>query len=480
MSLKKIAGSTMWQLTSQSIAMIVGLLSVKLVTTALNQSLVGNYQTVYAYLQIFGIIADFGLYAIAVREVSRAKNPEVTLGSIFLLRLCITIISLGSAVILAWSYPLPQPLPLGITIAIFVPFFTLLAGMFRTMFQVHYKMHYVCIAEIIGKTVPMLLIASMVVMGARESDSVSLYYLLLAFGGAGSFLLLILSAFFARSLLEGSLQFSKQEFFRIAKLAAPFGLAFLFTTIYRQFDITLIALLRPHDYDIQNAYYGVVMRLTEMGFLLPTFILNSALPIITQKREEGSDPSALLGNVLIGLLILGSTFSLVSFFWARPIVLLLTRESYLSTSTSAGSDTALQLLSFPMFLGMIITFCFYLLLTLHKWRQLLAAIIAAATISVCLNLMVIPALGFVGAGITSIITHLFLAIALVIIALRSIRVATRFDQFIRWGLYSLLTGVALWLSAPLLSGSIMTIGAGILLLILLFVLLRALRFLPHL
>ena len=41
--------------------MVLGLIGVKLVTTALSQELVGNYQTVYSYLQIFGILAYKGI-----------------------------------------------------------------------------------------------------------------------------------------------------------------------------------------------------------------------------------------------------------------------------------------------------------------------------------------------------------------------------------------------------------------------------------
>lgn len=479
--MQKVARSTLWQLSSQAVAMALGILSIKLVTNALSQELVGNYQTVYAYLQIFGILADFGLYAIAVRELSRVKNRAVTLGSLFVLRSCITVLSLSAAVLIAWIIPVFRgtPLPIGITIAMFVPFFTLLAGMLRTLFQVEYQMRYVFFSEIFGKAVPVLLIALTVLLGARQSENLSLYYAFLAFGGVGSLTLFLLSVWFARRLLTVHPRFTQVEFLRLARLAAPFGLAFLMTTIYRQSDVTLIALLRPDDYGIQNAYYGVVMRLAEIGFLLPTFVLNSALPIMSTAQRDGVNISRLLGQVLLALLTIGSIVSLFSFFWARPLVLLLTQESYLSTEISPGSDTALQLLSFSMFLSMIISFCFYLLLHNNWWKRLLAVTCAAALFSVLCNLFLIPLLGFVGAGITSIMTHLLLAFLLVCFSLRSIEVSLRFSQFARWFVFTLLLAAILSYTAPLLQTSLLTIVAGIIGLAVSIFLLKILGLLPR-
>ncbi len=445
---RAIATSTLWQLSSQAVTMVLGILSIKFVTTALNQSLVGNYQTVYSYLQIFGILADFGLYAVSVRELSRSKDFLLTFGTLFILRAAITILSLGIAIIFAWSIPLFEgtPLPLGISIAVFVPFFTLLAGMFRTLFQVRYQMHHVFLAEVFSKFIPVCLIGIVVYLGARNSYNVDLYYLFNAFGATGSLCLFILSLWFAKGLLPDRPRFSKKEFLRILGLAAPYGLAFLATTLYRQSDVTLIALLRPQDYDIQNAHYGTVLRLAEIGFLLPTFILNSSLPMMSSAESDGKDLSSFLGKLLLSLLTLGSIVALFSFFFARPIVLLISNSSYLSTPFAPGSDTALTLLSFSMFLGMIITFCFYLLLHLHRARPLLILTIAAATVSILFNLQLIPRFGFVGASITSIVTHLFLATGLLIVSLRFTQVRLPFSDLCRWFAFSLTIGLSLFIS----------------------------------
>lgn len=474
MTSRKIATSTLWQLGSQAVTMLLGILSIKFVTTALSQSLVGNYQTVYAYLQIFGILADFGLYAVSVRELSRAKDPSVTLGSLFILRAIITLISLGSAILIAWALPTfsGTPLPLGISIAVFVPFFTLLSGMLRTVFQVNYKMHFIFAVEVCSKFVPVCLMGIAIFLGTRQSENLDLYHTFLAFGGIGSFTLFILSICFAIRLLPVRPRFTKPELVRLLRMASPYGFAFFAITIYRQSDVSLIAVLRPEDYDIQNAYYGTVLRFAEIGFLLPTFILNSALPIMSKRQESGEDISGFLGTLLLGLLTLGSVISLFAFLWARPIVLLVTRSAYLSTPLAPGSDTALMLLSFSIFLGMIVSFCFYVLLNRYSWRSLLIITMAGAAFSVVSNLMLIPYFGFIGAGITSITTHLLLASGLLVVCLRKVRITLPFPKLCQWFAYSLTLGLALFAMAPLASNSVRTVLFGALMLVISGVLLR--------
>lgn len=457
---RHIATSTLWQLSSQAVTMVLSIVSIKFVTTALSQSLVGNYQTVWSYLQIFGILADFGLYAVAVREFAKAKDPGLTLGTLFVLRAAITFLSLGSAIGIAFALPAftGTPLPLGIAIAVFVPFFTLLSGMLRTLFQVRYQMQYVFLAEVCSKFIPVCLIGLAVWLGARNSDNVNLFYVFNAFGGIGALILFLFSLRFARGLLGVHPRFLRAEFFRILRLSAPYGIAFLMTTIYRQSDVTLIALLRPQDYDIQNAHYGIVLRLTEVGFLLPTLIMNSALPMMSTGDRDDMDD--FLGKLLLSLLTLGSIISLFSFFLARPLILLITRESYLSTPLSFGSDTALRLMAFPMFLGMIITFCFYLLLHEHRWKWLLTFTTLSAGLSVILNTILISEFGFMGAAMTSVFIHIFLAAGLLAVSLRFTKVTIPFPRLCHWFAFSLVTGLSLFAMAPFIQNSLTTILLG--------------------
>jgi O-antigen/teichoic acid export membrane protein len=452
MPTRTIATSTLWQLASQITMAALSILTVKFVAMGLSKELAGNYNSAYGYLQLFGILADFGLYAVAVREVSKSDRREEVLGALFVIRLGILLLSLGSALVLVWLMPMWRgtPLPLGVTIAAFVPFFTLLAGIVRTIFQVTYTMHYVFLAEVTQRIITVLLIGFFIVSGVRASTDLFVYHAFLSIGGVGAFVLFTLSLMYGNALIRIRLHVDRVLIKRLLRACAPYGLAFLCTALYRQFDLTMIALLRP-DFELQNAYYGFVVRMTDVGFLIPTFLLNSVLPTLSEKDARNEPTAPLLGKTFLSLLILGTTAALFAVLWSRPLVQLLTTESYLSTPIRAGSDTALFFMSAPLFLNALVLYGFYILLTKHAWRQLVLTLLVAAGLSLALNLWLIPKMGFVGATWTSIITHIFLALLLLPQALRKMPMQLTPSLVFRWMAYSGFLAGTLWIVRPFLT-----------------------------
>ncbi|MBI2635962.1 polysaccharide biosynthesis protein [Candidatus Peregrinibacteria bacterium] len=457
---QKIAASTLWQFASQITMAALSIVTVKLVAIGLSIELAGNYNTVYGYLQIFGILADFGLYAVSVREVARAGDRRAVLGNLMTLRAMILAISLGSALMIAWMIPAWRgtPLPAGITVAAFVPAFTLLAGILRTIFQVEYRLHFVFVAEVTQRVVTVSLTALAVWMGIRDSADVRSLYLLLGFGGAGALVLLLLSIAFSRKILKVRPRWDPATIRRLLRLSAPYGAAFLCTALYRQFDVTLIGLLRPMDYEMQNAYYGFTQRIMDMAYLLPTFLLNSTLPILSEKDARSDDTRELLGKILLAILLVGSVSFLFAMFWPRPLMQMLTTDQYLSTSLSPGADTALRLLSVSMFMNGFLTFSFYVLLAKNLWRPLVSVLAFGVVFSLAGNVLLIPRFGFVGASVTSIIVHTALAVLLLPPALRAMPARFTKSFAARWIVFSVLLLVFVLAARTVLATPVITAG----------------------
>lgn len=472
MSTRQIAGSTLWQIGSQMAMAALSIVTVKCVAMGLSTELAGTYNTAYGFLQIFGILADFGLYAVAVRELSKVtgQERERVLGSLLVLRLIILLLSLATALVVAWVIPAWQgsPLPIAISVAAFVPFFTLLAGMLRTVFQVHYKMQFVFIAEVSQRILALSIIAVPLILGLRQSADENYLLLFLLAGGLGAALLLLISIFAAVRFMTIRPHWDGPMLLRLLGQAAPYGIAYLCTTLYRQTDVTLIGLLRS-DYAIQNAMYGFVQRALDMGYLFPTFLLNSTLPMISELRAKGKDSAPLLGKTLFAIVLLCGTIFLFAFLWSRPLMRLLTTEDYLSTAATPGSDTALHLLSLPMFMNGLILFSFYTLLAAHRWKPLVSVLAGGALLSVIVNLTLIPTLGFVGASYTSMIVHTALAVVLLPFALRTLRCTIDAQTILRGVGYLAIVALILYTLSPMLTNDIATAIcltiAGILLLI---------------
>ncbi|MDP7646171.1 MAG: oligosaccharide flippase family protein [Candidatus Peribacteraceae bacterium] len=463
MSSRKIATSTLWQLASQVAMAALSILAVKFVALGLSKELAGIYNSSYGFLQLFGILADFGLYAVAVKEVSRSDRKEEVLGAIIILRCIALAISLSAALLFVWFVPVWKgtPLPLSVTIASLVPFFTLLAGIIRTVFQINYKMHFVFIAEVSQRVLAVFLIGLFILFGVRGSHDLQHLHMFLYIGGIGAFLLFFLSLTYGNRLMTIRPHWDSALLKKYIKSAAPFGIAFLCMALYREFDITLIALLRD-DFELQNAYYGFVTRIMGMGFLIPTFLLNSTLPILSERDLKGEDTRSLLGKTFLIILIFGSIILLFSALWSRPIIQLLTTEAYLSTPARPGADTALRLMSIPMFLNGIILFGFYSLLTKNSWKKLVLALLLGVVISLVMNLILITKTGFVGAAQTSITVHSILAIILLFTGAKAMPFRLSQAEICKWIVFTVLLGGGLWIVRPLLTGEIETIiGLGV-------------------
>ncbi len=463
MSTRQIASSTLWQLASQLAMAAISIVTVKLVATGLSQHLAGFYNSAYGYLQIFGIIADFGLYAVAVREASRAKDLAETVGAVVVLRGLIVIVTFAAALLIAWLIPAWQgtPLPLGVTITAFVPVFTLMAGTLRVIFQVKYRMKWVFVAEVTQRIVAVSLIGSAVLLGARQTEDISVLYWFLISGALGSSVLLILSIVGCSRILLPKLSWDPTLYKRLFRLALPFGLAFLCTTVFRQADVTLISLLRS-DFALQNATYGFVQRVMDMTYLIPTFLLNSTLPILSERLDKSEDTRDFLGKILLIVLLLGATTALTGAFWSRPIMGLLTNESYLSTATTPGADTALNWLSITMLTNGLVVYAFYLLLAQHRWRPLVATLAVGAAGSLALNMQLIPQYGFTGAAMTSALVHTCLAAALTAYAGRVLPARLSMGTVFRWLAYVVLLMVGLLAIRPWLGTDLWTAGGLVL------------------
>ena len=453
-SQRRILASTLWQLVSQATMAALSVVAVKCVAVGLSMELAGYYNSAYGYLQLFGILADFGLYAVAIREVSRSKHPEQTLGALLTLRIGILLLSIGSAVTVAWLLPTwtGTPLPLSVSIAAFVPSFTLLAGVLRAVFQVHHKMQYVFVAEVTQRVVTVLLLGGAVLLGVRGSDDPSMLYLFLAMGSLGALTLLVLSLLFAAGIATVRPSFDGAVLRPLLLQAMPYGFAFLATAMYRQTDVTLIALLRT-DFAEQNATYGFVQRVMDMAYLFPTFLLNSVLP----QLQTPADGRRLLPKTLVGTLLLSGGCALFAALWARPLMQLLTTDAYLAHGAVPGSDSALSLLSLSMFCNGLIVLGFYVLLARHAWKPLVSVLAVAAALSLCLNMLWIPTYGFMGASAASVVTHTFVATALLSYVVGG-ELRLPWGALLRWAVWMTALGTLLFVLRPLLVSPLWTAG----------------------
>jgi len=199
-----------------------------------------------------------------------------------------------------------------------------------------------------------------------------------------------------------------------------------------------------------------------MAFLVPTFLLNSTLPLL-QNLKTTKEQKILLGNTLMTLLTITGVCALGSFLWAKPLILLLTTPEYISTAFAPGSDTALQYLSATMVFNGIVLYGFYVLLSKKQWQSLVMILLFGAGLSLGCNIILIPTLGFMGATYTAFIVQAVLAVAIgTLVTVKYPATITR-QALVRSVVVLTTFTLLLWLLKPMLFNEWFTLAAGALL-----------------
>ncbi len=94
----RIARNTFVQIIGKVVSVVVAAVSIGLVTRYLGQAGYGQYTTALAFVEFFGVLADLGLYIIALKKISEiGTDAEKFFNNIFTLRLISAIVFVGLA-----------------------------------------------------------------------------------------------------------------------------------------------------------------------------------------------------------------------------------------------------------------------------------------------------------------------------------------------------------------------------------------------
>jgi len=443
---KKILSNTFWQILGRLTTASIGIITVKLITNYLPINYFGQYTTLYEYISFFAIGADFGIYTIGVREMAKKeKTVSEILANILSIRIVLISIFLSLAVIVANLIPSYQNtlIQSGIWIIVLSTSLTLLYGTLSSVLQYKLKMIYSTIALIIGKVVSASYIIYTIFSLHPNNLEAGFKHILLA-GVFGNIILLGLIIIFVSRETKIRIDFNWVYTKYLVINALPLGLALILSTIYFRIDVILLGFLRNYH---ETGIYGVPLKIMEIVGVIPTFFMNSALPSITKAWKESKNRfNQLLHRSWEFLFLIATPILIGGIILAYPLTFIIASPQYLSgfhcsqniqyvysqeiealekcanvptnelftiESTSSikyiqGSDLALKLLliaSFFTFLNALISFS---LVAMDKQKTLLVINFIGVIFNLFTNLIFIPKYGFMGAGITTILSEIII------------------------------------------------------------------------
>ncbi|MCX6807549.1 MAG: flippase [Patescibacteria group bacterium] len=428
-TLRQIFSNTAVQIAGKVITGLLGIITIKLLTGYFDKATFGDYTIVFEFLAFFGILADMGLFTIAVREMSKPHaNEEKILGNILGIRISLAFLALGLATAIAFLMPkYDLNVEIGVLISALSMVAAFAAGSSSTILQSHMQMRWQALGLVFGK----IFTVAMTVLGIMFMQHF-LYFMVA--GLAGNIIYLICVLIFVTRIVKINLRFDFAYWKELIKTALPYGLALILGTIYFRIDTIMLYEIKGSE---ATAVYGVAVKALEILAVVPVFFLNSTLPVMTRYLAEKSDQLKRLIQLAFDFLsVSGLAIASGMIVLATPIVLFIAQKEYID------SAMPLRILMIAMIASFLNSLFAYILVVANKQAKLLWINLACVVINIAVNLYVIPRWSYIGAAYTSILSEVFILIATSLTVLPMLRLRISLIPFAKMLLSAIvMTGV---------------------------------------
>jgi len=455
---RKVFSNTAWQFAAKFIQAILGFVVIKITTLYLSQtgslSAYGQYLAIYEYLAYFGIVADLGLYTIAVKEMSKdEENIPKIIGNILSLRFFLITITMILAAIIVffipkYNYP-GSHIPIGVAIASLTVFFTILNGTITSVLQTKYQMDKASLGVIVGKIVSVAFMAYVVFFG-YPTEYVKGFYMLIVAGVIGAVVNFFMTNHYVKKITPLKLRFDFDLWKKIIKESLPFGIALILSTIYFRVNSMVIFFTRGEE---ELAIYGPAMKMLEQFTILPLYFMNSILPILTQavSTKNKERYHAIINNSFDVLAALALPIVVGGFILAYPLVFVIATPDFLSDLSRGfyGTDIALQILIFTLLFQFINVLFSFILIAVDQQKKLLYVNLICVIFNLTANLILVPEYGFRAAAAVSVVSEFLIFAGNYIYAKKYLDFQLSYTNFFKIIFSTILMGVAVYYLQPL-------------------------------
>lgn len=380
---RSVAVSAASQLAVRFFDVLVSVTVSVLVIRHLGPSGFGDYVMVLAVSGLTGLLSEFGLQKLAVREVSRdAGDAGPVIGTVVGLRLALVVVStlLAQVVITAFD---PTPA---------VRWATLFGSLFfvgeallsvTVLFHVDLAQQYEALARFGGHFVKLLLVVALVTAGGGIVG-------IAAATATSALVAAVIGIFLVRRRYDVAFTWDRSRVRYLMREALPLAPAAVIGVVYLRLDGVMIALLGSRR---EVGIYGAAYSAIEYVFLASPVLLWVLFPLLA--RAHGADPARFTRIYRRGAEILAAAMvpvAVVLLFVAAPLV----RTAF---------ETRFEAASGPM----IVLAASLALITVNAWQGLallsggwqkvnLVYLLVAVVVNVLVDIPLITWLGPIGAA----------------------------------------------------------------------------------
>ncbi|MFA5270021.1 MAG: flippase [Patescibacteria group bacterium] len=428
---RRIAGNTIIQIFSKAVTAATSALVLAYLARYLGVSGYGDYTTVFAYLGIFGVLVDLGIFVTSVREI--AKHPEQErsiLGNVLGLRFVVGIVVFAVAIAASLFIPYPPVVRLGILVGSVSQLFMVVNQAPVSLFQARLIMHRAAIADIAGRLILLVLVWWFIKSGLGFIPMIWAVTV-------STFVTFIVSMALAASVNPIWPRFDWAIWHRILKLALPMGAVMILSTVYFRIDTVLLSIMKG-SFDV--GVYGAPYKILEVLLAVPTIFMSSVLPVMTRALDENSKEHAL------GIFRRSFDFmSLVSLPLVVGTMLLATPIMVLIAGTDfAVSGPVLAIIMLKLVGSALNSVMIYTIIAAGEQRRLLLPYSIAVGFNLIANLIFIPQYSYMAAAVITVLTEIWVLIAAGYLVGKRLKLTPTFGVLLKCLVGSLLMGGAVW------------------------------------
>lgn len=378
--------------------MLVNVITIPYVTRTLSVEGYGDVNFAYSVSTWLSAFCLVGIPLYGVRECARVRDNKnrliktvcELLGIITIFTVC--VLSLFAIAI----FVLPQFKRLAPLMWIFFISTLLLSYGVEWYFQAVEDYQYITIRSVIFKLIS--LVATLLFV--RKTDDWYIYGIILALVMVGNNLLNLIRLFQVIPLKKN---IYKLNFRKHLKPLFSFAVLSIATSFYNAFDTVLLGILTTNR---EVAFYQLASKLRSVLGTVINAIIGVLIPRLSYYAKNNiSNYSSLLKKSIIIILNLCCGASLYLAVYAKPAVIVISSDKYIEATLSIRIISIAFLFScLSYFIGLCILTVF------DREKKLAQANLIGVPISICLNVLLDPALGATGAAISILIAEFFILV----------------------------------------------------------------------
>lgn len=389
----KVFRNLYWAVLGKVVTLLGSLFVGILVARYLGPEQYGLMSYVISYVSLFQIFAMFGMTSIEIREMARdGADINSILGTVFRIKFVLAIITvflvIGTALIFETDTFTILMISL-YSLSIILNRFTVIRSYFTSIVWNEYIVKTEITRTLFGASIKIILLL--------------LRAPLWAFIAATVFDIVILSLgyVYAYKTKIGSMSLWKYDW-NLAKYLLKQSLPILFSgaavVVYQQIDQVMIGNMIDKE---SVGYFSVAAKFTEIIIFIPTILCQTISPILVRLKDKSMEEYLKKSQIFINILV-WSTFIISS------LVALLSKWliGFTFGSQYAEAVSVLQVLSFKAVAVALSVAAGNIIIIEKIQKYTMFRDVLGCVFCVCLNLLLIPSLGVIGAAIVAILSNI--------------------------------------------------------------------------